>query len=134
MREFALIVEYGTGKAAMLTQSCDIRIALGEFYKELEKMLPKHAYKDFTLPTVISCELLSVDYNTYKEGKQFALVFKHKNGSSVMLTDVCDISKALDKLTIERAERNPVDRFKNLAYDIQACEIVPVLYHSVYGD
>ena len=70
MRKFALIVEYGTGKAVMLTDTPDIIKALEKFNKEREKAYPFSQYKDFSLPEINSCEILPVFYESIYEDKE----------------------------------------------------------------
>lgn len=131
--KFALIVEYITGKAVMLTDVYDLKLALEKFYKELEKAFPYTNYKDFSLPAVTSCELVPVKYNSHKSGKMFALITQYKTGKSAMTTDATDILMALFKLKKERQKENPADRSGSGALiDITSCELLPVLYENKF--
>lgn len=128
MKKFALIVEYGTGRAVMLTDYFDLEKALKEFNKHLKKAFP-FEYKDFALPMVTSCELLPISYNSFKEGKRFALVCTFRSSKSVMVTDATDILMGLFKLKKERQKQNPADMVGSAAIqDIISCELLPVLY------
>lgn len=40
MKKFVLCVEYGTGKASMITEEPDLLSALDEFVREYRKVLP----------------------------------------------------------------------------------------------
>lgn len=132
MKKFGLIVEYGTGKAVMETDTPDIFIALNRFYEKLKKSLPFQEYKDFALPTVISCEILPVKYDSYKQGKKFALITQYKYGKSIMITDAYEIDKALKKLIIEKQKELPEDDKNSVLINVSGCELLPILYESIY--
>lgn len=132
MNKFGLIVEYGTGKAVMETDTPDIFIALNKFYEQLKKSLPYQEYKDFALPTVISCEILPIKYDSYKDGKKFALITQYKYGKSIMITDAYQIDKALTKLVKEKQKELPEDYKNSTLLNVSGCELLPVLYESVY--
>lgn len=55
-REYVLRVEYGTGKANMITECPDLIEALEEFLKEYGKSIPDS--KMYGLPRILSAELL----------------------------------------------------------------------------
>ena len=132
MKEFALVVEYGTGKAVMLTDTPDIFIALNKFYEQMKKALPFEQYKDFALPTILSCEILPVNQNSYKQGKKYALVVQYKYGRSVMITDAYQLDTALQKLIEEKQKNLPEDEKNSVLLNVSGCELYPVLYESVY--
>jgi hypothetical protein len=60
MKKFVLRVEYGTGKANMLTSNPDLIGALNEFIKEYQKALPDT--KMYGLPPITKAELLPLMY------------------------------------------------------------------------
>lgn len=64
MRKFVLCVEYGTGKACMLTDSPDLLQALREFIEEHEKALPDT--KMYGVPFIQKAEIYPLMYR--KEG------------------------------------------------------------------
>ena len=132
MNKFGLIVEYGTGKAVMETDTPDIFIALNKFYEQLKKSLPYQEYKDFALPTVISCEILPIKYDSYKDGKKFALITQYKYGKSIMITSAYQIDKALTKLVEEKQKELPEDYKNSTLLNVSGCELLPVLYESIY--
>lgn len=133
MKKYVLVVKYTTGKVAMLTDEFDIRKALDRFYFVMMKEFPYES-KDFALPMILSCELIPVAYTSYKEGKKFALITKYEGGKSAMITDKPDINTALTVLGLERQVENPADRNGALAFvDIKSCELLPVMYESIYG-
>ena len=58
-KRFALVIEYTCGKCVFLTDSFDIEKALKEFREEQEKKFKGSLnFKDFTVPPVISAEIL----------------------------------------------------------------------------
>ena len=133
MKHFILVVKYESGKVAMLTDEFDIRKALDRFYFVMMKEFPYES-KDFAVPMVLSCELIPVAYTSYKEGKKFALITKYDGGKSAMITDKPDINTALTVLGLERQMDNPADKSGGSAYiDIKSCELLPVMYESIYG-
>ena len=60
MKKFVLRVEYGTGKASMLTGCPDLVGAINEFLKEYERALPDT--KMYGLPAITKAELLPLMY------------------------------------------------------------------------
>ena len=60
-KQFVLYVEYGTGKIGMLTDTCDITVALKEFLDEYGKALPDS--KDLGLPNIMKAELIPIIYD-----------------------------------------------------------------------
>lgn len=70
MKKFALIIEYGTGKAVMLVDTPDIQIALEKLTKERLKGLPDT--KDIGLSPIKSAEILPVLYESIYENKEEA--------------------------------------------------------------
>lgn len=64
MKKFVLCVEYGTGKASMLTESPDLLQALQEFVKEHKKAFPDT--KMYGMPFIQKAELYPLIYR--KEG------------------------------------------------------------------
>lgn len=132
MNKFGLVVEYGTGRSVMLTDTPDIFIALNKFYNELKKSLPGGEYKDFALPTILSCEIIPVKYDNYKENKKFALITQYKYGKSIMITDAYQLDKAISKLVEEKQKELPEDYKNSTLVNVLGCELLPVLYESVY--
>lgn len=132
MKKFGLIIEYGTGKTVMETDTPDIFLALTKFYEELKKSLPFEKYKDFSLPTVISCELLPINQDTYTEGKKFALIVQYKYGRSIMITSAFQIDKAVQVFIDEKRKNLPEDEKNNVLINVSGFELLPVLYESVY--
>lgn len=129
---FGLVVEYGTGRVVMETDTPDIFIALNKFHEQLKKSLPYGEYKDFALPTVISCEIMPIKYNSYKEGKKFALITQYKYGKSMMITDAYQLDSALKRLIEEKQKELPEDDKNNVLLHVSGCELLPVLYESSY--
>lgn len=68
MKKFVLIVEYGTGRAAMLVDTPDINVALKRFADERMKGMPQT--KDFGLPLIKSAEILPVLYDSVYKDKE----------------------------------------------------------------
>ena len=65
-KRYVLIVEYGTGKIAMLTSTNDITEALKEFLAEYSKALPDT--KMYGLPSIIKAEIVPLKYNSSYKG------------------------------------------------------------------
>lgn len=61
-KRYVLIVEYGTGKIAMLTSTNDITEALKEFLIEYSEALPDT--KMYGLPTIIKAEIVPLKYSS----------------------------------------------------------------------
>lgn len=61
MRKFVLCVEYGTGKASMITSSPDLLQALQEFIDEHKKVFPDT--KMYGMPFIQKAELYPLMYN-----------------------------------------------------------------------
>ena len=61
-KRYVLIVEYGTGKIAMLTSTNDITEALKEFLAEYSKALPDT--KMYGLPSIIKAEIVPLKYHS----------------------------------------------------------------------
>lgn len=60
-KRFALVVRYECGSCVFLTNTFDLEKALAEFREVQEKRFASNLkYKSFSLPTVISAELLNV--------------------------------------------------------------------------
>ena len=68
MRKFVLIVDYGTGRACMLTDTPDMEIALQQFKAKKLSEIPES--KCYGLPPVRSAELLPLLYDSIYEGKE----------------------------------------------------------------
>ena len=62
MRKFVLCVEYGTGKASMITESPDLLQALKEFVDEHKKVFPDT--KMYGMPFIQRAEIYPLMYNT----------------------------------------------------------------------
>ena len=60
MKKFVLCVEYGTGKASMLTESPDLLQALQEFVEEHKKAFPDT--KMYGMPFIQRAELYPLMY------------------------------------------------------------------------
>lgn len=60
MKKFVLSVEYGTGKACMITECPDLAEALNEFLKEYGRALPDT--KMYGLPVILKAEILPLMY------------------------------------------------------------------------
>ena len=60
MKKFVLCVEYGTGKASMLTGSPDLLQALQEFVEEHKKVFPDT--KMYGMPFIQKAELYPLMY------------------------------------------------------------------------
>ena len=60
MKKFVLCVEYGTGKASMLTESPDLLEALQEFVEEHKKVFPDT--KMYGIPFIQKAELYPLIY------------------------------------------------------------------------
>ena len=60
MKKFVLCVEYGTGKASMLTESPDLLEALQEFVEEHKKVFPDT--KMYGMPFIQKAELYPLMY------------------------------------------------------------------------
>ena len=60
MKKFVLCVEYGTGKASMLTESPDLLQALQEFVEEHKKVFPDT--KMYGMPFIQKAELYPLMY------------------------------------------------------------------------
>lgn len=61
-KQFILIVEYGTGRATMLTETPDLLEAIQEFLKEYGKALPNT--KMCGLPEIKKAEILPLLYRS----------------------------------------------------------------------
>lgn len=61
MKKFVLCVEYGTGKASMLTESPDLLTALEEFVKEHKSAFPES--KMYGMPFIQKAELYPLLYS-----------------------------------------------------------------------
>lgn len=71
MKQFVLIVKYGTGKAAMLTDTPDMMLALEKFREARLKEMPDSKY--FGLSEIRSAEILPLFYESiyvYKDKKE----------------------------------------------------------------
>lgn len=62
MKKFVLCVEYGTGKASMLTESPDLLQALQEFVEEHKKVFPDT--KMYGIPFIQKAELYPLMYKS----------------------------------------------------------------------
>ena len=60
MKKFVLCVEYGTGKASMLTESPDLLQALQEFVEEHKRVFPDT--KMYGMPFIQKAELYPLMY------------------------------------------------------------------------
>lgn len=60
MKKFVLCVEYGTGKASMLTESPDLLQALQEFVEEHKRVFPDT--KMYGMPFIQKAELYPLIY------------------------------------------------------------------------
>lgn len=66
MRKFCLRVTYGTGKTAMVVDTCDLEQAIKLFKEEYAKTLPDT--KMYGLPDILEAEIFPLMYqNIYKE-------------------------------------------------------------------
>lgn len=66
MKKFILLVKYGTGKAAMLTETPDLVKAIMEFKHEYMKGIPDT--KEYGMPEILKAELVPVMYSSiYKD-------------------------------------------------------------------
>lgn len=61
-KQFILIVEYGTGKATMLTKTPDLLQAIQEFLAEYGKAIP--STKMYGLPEIKKAEILPLLYRS----------------------------------------------------------------------
>lgn len=61
MRKFVLCVEYGTGKASMITESPDLLQALKEFVDEHKKVFPDT--KMYGMPFIQKAEIYPLMYS-----------------------------------------------------------------------
>lgn len=61
MKKFVLCVEYGTGKASMLTESPDLLIALKEFVEQHKSAFPES--KMYGMPFIQKAELYPLLYS-----------------------------------------------------------------------
>ena len=68
MRKFVLIVDYGTGRACILTDTPDMEIALQQFKAKKLSEIPES--KCYGLPPVRRAELLPLLYDSIYEGKE----------------------------------------------------------------
>ena len=62
MRKFVLLVKYGTGKAAMITDTPDLLKATMEFKHRYMKMVPDT--KEFGMPEITKAEIIPVMYDS----------------------------------------------------------------------
>lgn len=67
MRKFVLLVKYGTGKAAMLTDTPDLLKATMEFKHLYMKGMPDT--KEYGMPEITRAEILPVMYDSIYEEK-----------------------------------------------------------------
>lgn len=67
-KKFVLIVKYGSGKAAMLTNTPNLTEAIKQFETEYNKMMPPT--KCYGLPEIIKAELVPVLYESVYEKKE----------------------------------------------------------------
>lgn len=67
MRKFVLLVDYGTGRMGMLTDTPDISAAIAEFQEKKSAGMPDS--KCYGLPPIKSAELVSLMYESIYEGK-----------------------------------------------------------------
>lgn len=71
-RKFVLLVEYGTGKAAMVTRTPELINAIMEFRHRYLKRFPET--KEYGMPEIIKAELIPVMYDcVYEEGDNTCL-------------------------------------------------------------
>lgn len=68
MRKFVLVVDYGTGRAGMLTDTPDMTLALKQFQEQRMKEIPES--KCFGIPLIRSAELLPLLYESIYENKK----------------------------------------------------------------
>lgn len=68
MKKFVLCVEYGTGKASILTESPDLLLALQEFVKEHQKVFPDT--KMYGIPFIQKAELYPLMYSAENNDKK----------------------------------------------------------------
>lgn len=68
MRKFVLVVDYGTGRAGMLTDTPDMTLALKQFQEQKMREIPES--KCFGMPLIRSAELLPLLYESIYENKE----------------------------------------------------------------
>ena len=68
MKKFVLLVKYGCGKAAMLTETPDLLKAILEFKQQYMKGMPDT--KMYGMPEIIKAEIIPVMYNSIYEEKE----------------------------------------------------------------
>lgn len=68
MKKFVLLVEYGMGEMAMVTDTPDLSKALEEFRKQRMQNIPDT--KDYGLPPVLAARLVPLLYETIYERKE----------------------------------------------------------------
>ena len=68
MKKFVLCVEYGTGKASMITESPDLFQALKEFVNEHKRVFPDT--KIYGIPFIQKAELYPLMYSSNSSDRE----------------------------------------------------------------
>lgn len=68
MKKFVLLVKYGYGEAAMLTDTPDLTKAIQQFIERRQKEMPED--KSFGMPPITKAEIMPLMYESiYEEQK-----------------------------------------------------------------
>lgn len=67
-KKFVLLVEYGTGRAAMITHTPELINAIMEFKHRYLKKFPET--KEYGMPEIVGAELIPIMYDSVYEEKE----------------------------------------------------------------